>query len=478
MRRAPLALLFALVLSGAVQAEATLDEALGGFDEPDVPTLYETLGEYDDEGRPGIKEALGGFDEPADRPAAPGTTPTAATGGWRRAGSLTASTAWNFAHAAPLPDRTDHRGLSRLRLEAQGRLDRRWDNGWRARLGGRAHVDPVYALRSDANYTTTQVAALETEAELQEVYLWGPLHDRVDLKIGRQIVVWGMADSLRVTDLLNPLDRREPGLVDLEDLRLPVTMTRLDVHRGDWQLSLVGIHEIRFDKRPPYGSDFHPGSVPMPPETRPDSALLPPEVGVALTGTLPGWDIGLYAARLYHDPPRFDGSRLVHDRISMAGLAADWVTGPWLFKLEAARLQGLRFATDPGNEHARLDLLLGADYSGLRDITLGFEAVQRSLQGFTPAMANPPDSAVETERQLALRATWNLQHDRLKLTGMAVAFGTSPGSGGFQRLGARYELRDGLHLAAAVINYDSGNRPTDANIGDNDRITVEVKWSF
>ena len=47
-------------------------------------------------------------------------------------------------------------------------------------------------------------------------------------KLGRQIVNWGRSDTVRVLDVINPLDNREPGLVDIEDLRLPVTMARVD----------------------------------------------------------------------------------------------------------------------------------------------------------------------------------------------------------------------------------------------------------
>ena len=37
-----------------------------------------------------------------------------------------------------------------------------------------------------------------------------------------------LLDNLRVTDVLNPMDLRVPGLTDIDDLRLPVTMIKLD----------------------------------------------------------------------------------------------------------------------------------------------------------------------------------------------------------------------------------------------------------
>ena len=42
-----------------------------------------------------------------------------------------------------------------------------------------------------------------------------------------------------MVDVLNPTDSREPGLIDIDDSRLPVTMTQLDYYTGDWNLNLV-----------------------------------------------------------------------------------------------------------------------------------------------------------------------------------------------------------------------------------------------
>ena len=98
----------------------------------------------------------------------------------------------------------------------------------------------------------------EWEAEFTEVYLQGSLLRDLDLKIGRQVVNWGTGETFRVVDVLNPLDNREPGLVDIEDLRLPVVMTKLDYYFGDWDLSLIAVHERRFSDDPVFGSDFFP----------------------------------------------------------------------------------------------------------------------------------------------------------------------------------------------------------------------------
>ncbi len=66
-----------------------------------------------------------------------------------------------------------------------------------------------------------------------------------------------LSDTLRVLDVLNPLDNREPGRADIEDLRRPVTMVKLDWHIGrNWRLTGIAIPEIRFDDLPALGTDF------------------------------------------------------------------------------------------------------------------------------------------------------------------------------------------------------------------------------
>ncbi len=222
---------------------------------------------------PGIEEVLEGFDN------GPEKTPTSETeesvgsrapaGEWLLSGELILSTSYNYAHKAPDTGKTDYRGLSRLRSKVNLELDGIVSQEWSLHLDGHLFYDLSYAIKGRDRYTDEGIDAYEQETELGEAYLQGSLGPDLDLKLGRQIVVWGKSDNLRATDLLNPLDQRELGRVDIEDLRLPVNMIRLDYYTGPWTIGAIAIPEVRFSKTPVKGSDFFPAAAPLPPEEVP-----------------------------------------------------------------------------------------------------------------------------------------------------------------------------------------------------------------
>ena len=119
----------------------------------------------------------------------------------------------------------------------------------------------------------------EWEADLQDSYLEGPLLESLDLKIGRQVVNWGRSDTLRVLDVLNPLDNREPGRADIEDLRCSVGMVKLDWHIGrSWRITGIAIPEMRFDDLPSFGTDFSAFDLSGLGELAPPGPLLPARI--------------------------------------------------------------------------------------------------------------------------------------------------------------------------------------------------------
>lgn len=424
-------------------------------------------------------EVLEGFEETvvvpeAGRPAAESSP--LRLGGWFKVGGT-----YNFAHEAPEEGETDWRGLSRLRAELLGEAELRLPAEWRLFASGKGFYDFAYALNGRGDYTDEVLDDYEKELELREAWIGGRLAPGVDLKAGRQIVPWGRSDNVRVTDVLNPLDLREPGLTDIEDLRLPVAMTRLDAFSGPWRLTGVAVHEIRFDKRPPFGHDFFPAEGPLSPEEEPAKRLENAEFGAALTGTFPGWDVSLYWADFYDDLPHVEetagGPALRHSRLTMVGAAGSVALGNVLLFGEAARFDGLEFFNDSG-KFARTEVLLGTEYAGFRDTTVSFEAVWRRLHGFRRPLALPPDEAGDDAFETVVRLTRTFWNERLKLTLLAFTFGPLGQDGALQRLQGTYELRDGMSLTAGVVLFGSGDLPAFRGVGDNDRAFMEFRYDF
>jgi len=390
----------------------------------------------------------------------------------------------NFAHDRPEPGKTDWRGLSRFRSEINLELKAKLSETWQAQVEGKAYYDFVFAMRGRDEYTGAVLDNREKDAEFGESYILGSITDKFDVRFGRQINVWGKSNYIRISDILNPLDLREPGLVDIEDLRLPVTMTRLDYYLGNWNLSGLFLHEIRFNKTPVLGSDFFPANSPLPPEDVPSDSLDNTEFAAALSGIFSGWDVAFYFADVYDDQPhqeaKSDGQKeRKHARLKMFGSAFNIALGNWLLKAESAYLDGFEFFNAPrGESFSRFDALVGFEYSGFHETVISFEIANRHLFDFVDALKQAPDKAVENEFQTAFRFTRKFLNDTLAVTFLAQTFGLLGDDGALQRISAEYDLTDSIKLSGGFVFYTSGDLRQFQNIGDNDRLFLGIRYSF
>jgi hypothetical protein len=456
------------VLAGFEDEKSADDDALSGFD--DAPT--------DD-------DALSGFeDTPADDKTKASQTKKSPSI-WHFSGHLKLAGAYSFSHSAPAANQSDWRGLSRQRTELQLALRIKPSERWQVYGAVNGFKDWVYTTRKE-DFNPNVVSAYEEEIEIRELYFQGRLSDRFDVKLGRQIMVWGKSDNVRVTDVLNPLDLREPGLTDIADLRLPVAMSRLDFYVGAFSVTGIAIHEIRFHKIPIFGSDFYPGDVPPPTQEKPAGNFEDTQFGLALNGVFSGWDASFYLADVYdHNtyvkrigtslPPVL---KRQHARLKMVGAAANLAYGNWLVKTEAACLSGFRSFNRSGQEYARLDALLGFEYAGFKNTTLSIEAVNRIIIDYDAALIQAPDFIEAGEFQSVLRLSRDFLNETLNLTLLLSSWGITGQDGSFERLGAEYDLNDAIKLIGGVVLYQSGNLARFQNIGDNDRVYFEVKYSF
>lgn len=92
-------------------------------------------------------------------------------------------------------------------------------------------------------------------AEFRELYL-DMYGENLDFRIGKQFVVWGVFDGVRVTDEINPQDFRELILPDLLDYRIPLWTVKADYYSdsGNWQV--LWIPDIKFHRPAPPGSEW------------------------------------------------------------------------------------------------------------------------------------------------------------------------------------------------------------------------------
>ena len=434
-----------LGLSPAVRAEEDLVSVLGGFEREEPKTAPESSGA-------------------ADRI-------------WDLSGSVEVSGSVNYlSHHSDTG--TDYRGLQRLRNRANLQLDVDLPRDWKLRAEGWGFYDAAYAINGRSDYSHEVKREYELDAEIGEAWLAGDVGEHVDVAIGRQVVIWGRSETLRVLDVLNPLDNREPGRVDLEDIRRPVSMLNVKGYAGEWSAALIAIPEIRFDSNPVVGSDFFPGIF-EPHERRPHH-FEDTELAGAVNGIFSGWDISFHGAWFWNDTPRLDDSlvpRLVHDRLWMVGSGGNYTLGSWLFKLELAYFDGLGF-TGVRDEKGRFDALAGLEYYGLADTTFVVELVERHLFDHERAIRHAPSFVREDSQEIALRLSRNFWNDTLHATLVGIVLGIDARDGSVARFDLDYDVLDALTVGAGLLLYQQGDLPPLDAWADNDRVIFKLKYSF
>ncbi|MFC1878048.1 DUF1302 family protein, partial [Thermodesulfobacteriota bacterium] len=399
-------------------------------------------------------------------------------------GHASVRSTYNYAHDKPEDNETDWRGLSSLRSEVMLGVDTKLGKNWSARISGSAFYDAAYDINGRDSYTDDVQDNYIEDVELLETYVQGSLLRYLDVKAGRQVVVWGKLDNLRVTDILNPLDLRVFGATDIEDLRLPVNMLKIDAYLSNWTLTGMAIPEIRFNKNPEYGSDFYPANSKPVHEETPENGFEHMEYALSVSGIFSGWDIAFYWADVYSDTShleRLPGSyqvELTHARLNLYGAALDIAFGNWLLKAEAAHITGLKYFNTDDDTYSRTDVGAGIEFSGFTEAILGIEVVQRHIHDYKDVLENEPDNLEKISTQSVARLTKTWLNETLSLTILASAFGTDFKKGSLQRYELAYDISDGLLVKGGVVAYQSGDTTGFDNIGDNDRLFIEFKYSF
>ena len=443
----------------AIQEKNTDDEMLDGFDDtPDTATQEKSSGD----------ELLDGFeDTPApsseveeeDSDLVPGLT-----------GKLTEQVTYSLYNDKP------HDNISSLKSSLLLDYEYKFENGFKFKVNAKAYYDVIYLIKGREKFTRDELNEFESEVELFDAYIEGSITDNFDMKLGRQVVVWGRSDTLRVTDVLNPLDNRRPGMIDIEDLRLPVTMAKFDYFIGDWRITPIAILEQRFSKRPPFGSVFYPLPIPAPDDEDYSDVTYALSVG----GEFSGWDINFYAAHIRDDEGKVVFSPIPsreHEKVNMFGTAINVLTGSWLFKTELAYFDGLEYTTTGDKSFSRTDVLLGVEYKGIAETLISYDIVNRNFGNYDERLLNELNPLNKHSYQHAFRVSSDFMHATLTANYLISLYGEKLDKGGFQRAWVKYELGEGINTNIGIVDYIGGSLAFDA-YKDNDMVFADISYSF
>ncbi len=371
----------------------------------------------------------------------------------------------------------NNKDLSSLKALADIIGEYKLDNGNKIKGNLKGYYDFIYDSGL-SNYSNTP-DGYKNEINLNELTIEGDINSDLDFKVGRQIVVWGKSDSIRITDILNPIDNRVPGVVDIKNLRLGRAMSKLDYYFDELNLSLIALHENRFTKTAAYGSDFK--TTVDKATNKPSDSLNNTGIALSLTGAFEGYDLGLYFADTYIDKSYLDvaSDTLYFDNKSkMLGIAYNQVFGSYLFKSEIAYFDQIKY-TNVSDAKARTDALLGLEYSGISDGSLSYELAYRVINDYDDNIYAKNNAWKDKrEYQQVLRFTQSYLNQTVDLLATLSVFGKDAQDGGSARVSVDYELDEQSAISGGIIDYLGGDNPAiDAN-KDNDRIFMKISRFF
>ncbi len=325
---------------------------------------------------------------------------------------------------------------SRTRVRGEFRLEK--DNG-----GAFVSANLIYnALLKD-----------KSGFQLREAYAyWGNNH--WDLRAGKQIITWGVADGLRVTDLISPMDYSEFLAQDYDDIRVPVGALRLRFLQDSWNLEAVAVPVPEYFVLPT--DPANPWSVgQLPPEVKPEAKVKNMEYGTRFSCFLGGVDFSLMALRTWSKMPELLVDHIGYHRLTVIGGDVSVPVGNLVLRGEIADNMD-----DHG--HHQGNGLVGVDWYPGGDWNVSAQYNQTFGDG-------------EHTNLATLRVSKALLNNSLTLS--TFAYADVRDGGVFNRLSADWGATDQLHF---LLGYDYfyADKGMFLMYAKNSEVWMKLKYSF
>ena len=313
-----------------------------------------------------------------------------------------------------------------------------------------------------ANLVHNAILKDHSGLQLREAYAYYS-DQHWDLRAGRQIIAWGVADALRLTDIISPMDYTEFLAQDYDDIRIPVGALRLRYSREKWSFEAVAIPVSSFFELPT--DNDNPWSVgPLPIGAEPSRKVYNMEYGGRLSFFLSGIDFSLSALHTWNKQPVIIDGVGAYRRMTMLGADCSIPLGQFVVRGEAAEYLD-EAQSQPSTRAASSNALIGIDWYAGNDWSLSAQYAHKYV-----ASGDHRNTGLAT-----FRLSKDLLHNTLALQTFAYIDVTNGGI--YNRLSADYALNDQLH-AMLGFDYFHADKGTFSVYKKNSELFVKLEYSF
>ncbi len=291
-------------------------------------------------------------------------------------------------------------------------------------ISGRYHYNPVFDV-SD-RYSNSARSDEKTDVELRDTYLDWSVGD-VDLRLGKQQVVWGEAVGLFFADVVNAKDLRESVLPDFEFIRIPEWGASAEYTKDDFHSQFIVLPGVEFDKTGVQGAEFSP-PVPIPNATTPFTTHDPDQpkygfenskIGARFSYLISGVDAGVFYLHSWTSLPvmyrSIDGNGSynfdpTYERQDIFGLTFSKEVNDYVCKGEAVFYPKAYFPindttdSDGIKKSGYVDYLIGLDHTYFGKWDVNFQLMQRWVMDYDNRFMN--EEEVSYGFSVRLARTW------------------------------------------------------------------------
>ncbi len=400
---------------------------------------------------------------------------------------------------------TDSQETQKTELEFTPELNFRLSNGGKitgiARLRSsnnnlRAEIlNPDYAsVLSQAGYFGGQ-----TEIELRELYFKKSI-GRSYLTLGKQQIVWGKSDGLKVLDVVNPQDLREFILRPFEQSRIPLWTVNFELPLGESTLQFLWVPDKTYNTLASRDSVYAisaPSLVPTPQvgasvvrnfAKRPGRLFEDSDYGLRYTSFKGGWDLSFVYLYHYQDTPVFFQKLVLNPqptvtinpkyiRSHLIGGAFSKAFGKWVFRSELGYstdkyfIENLQVSTSGVRKSDELGYVLGLDWSGIENVFISVQLFQSHILNYSPTIIR---DRIDSVASILLRKKFRNETVSFEL----LALHNINNSDGVVRPKLTYDLKDDLRLILSMDVFYGNRNGLFGQFGKNDRVSIGLIFSF